>query len=167
MRSEPERPDPAAYLLGLSDEADASDPEFAAAAARWADRLAPLDDGAEAAVPPELWQAISDRLDTPPGLWTVRQSEGVWERLAPGIERKVVRADSSKGTAAYFLRLAAGTILPEHDHPAEEHCVLLQGRLSIGPEVFEAGSYQFAQRGRPHPPVLADTASLVFIHGPL
>jgi quercetin dioxygenase-like cupin family protein len=48
--------------------------------------------------------------------------------VAPGIERQVVHGD---GFTLLRLRLAAGTVLPRHEHPHEQCTTLLGGRLAI------------------------------------
>ena len=56
-------------------------------------------------------------------------------------------------------------MVPAHDHPGDEHCVVLEGTLRIGEARFGAGSFQFAAGNHPHPPVTAETAALLFIRG--
>jgi quercetin dioxygenase-like cupin family protein len=49
-------------------------------------------------------------------------------RVAPGIERQVVHGD---GLTILRLRLAAGTVLPRHEHPHEQCTTVLAGRLGM------------------------------------
>ncbi|MEE9453617.1 MAG: cupin domain-containing protein [Paracoccaceae bacterium] len=168
MTQRPEKPDPAEYLLGLSDREDKA-PDFEAEIADWAAWLSPLDDEPESALPDTLWSGIEARLTeagVTPGIRTIQPDAGVWECITPGVERKIVHQDPSRRTLSYFLRLRTGAVLPEHDHPGDEHCVVLTGTLQIGDTVFAAGSYQFAAQGMPHPIVTAQSPALVFIHTP-
>jgi quercetin dioxygenase-like cupin family protein len=170
MTQGPEKPDSAEYLLGLNDRDDlAIDPDFEAEVANWAARLSPLDDGQDRALPDALWSGIEARLaeaEAAPGIRTIQPDAGVWEPIAAGVERKIVHQDQSRRTMSYFLRLNAGAILPEHEHPGDEHCVVLEGTLQIGDSVFSAGSYQFVAQGMPHPAITAQSPALVFIHTP-
>jgi quercetin dioxygenase-like cupin family protein len=56
-----------------------------------------------------------------------------WDRVAPtivapGIERQVVHGD---GLTVLRLRLAAGALLPRHDHPHEQCTTVLAGRMTV------------------------------------
>ena len=164
----------AEFFLGLSEDDDlraaqralASDPEFEAELVEWAARFSPFDDGADAEVSDTLWAGIEKRLreaDEAPGLRTVTPDDGVWESIAPGVKRKIVHQDRVGQRLCYFLRLRAGAELPEHDHPSDEHCVVLEGELRIGETLFGAGSYQFAAKNQSHPPITAESPALVFI----
>lgn len=170
MTKRPGKPDAAEYLLGLSDgDISETDAAFGAEVAKWADLLSPLDGGPEPELPTSLWAGIQARVEEigeMPGIRTVTPETGVWEMIAPGVERKVVNENAADRTLSYFVRLQAGAVLPEHDHPGNEHCVVLEGELQIGSRTFGVGSYQFAQEGQPHPPVTAQSPSLLFIHGP-
>lgn len=57
-----------------------------------------------------------------------------WDRVpaapvAPGVERQVVHGD---GLTILRLRLAAGTVLPRHEHRHEQCTTVLAGRLGVG-----------------------------------
>jgi quercetin dioxygenase-like cupin family protein len=61
-------------------------------------------------------------------------------RVAAGIERQVVHGD---GLTILRLRLAAGTVLPRHEHPHEQCTTLIAGRLVMdvdGDEPVELGA---------------------------
>lgn len=163
----PDLPDPAAYVLGLGDAPGQPDATFDREVQAWADRFTPLDADDGAHVPDRLWQAIAQQIDTAPGIRTVDREEGIWEELGDGLRRKIVHTDAASGRISYFLALDKGASLPAHDHPGDEHCVVLEGSLRIGPRVFGAGAYQFAASGLPHPVVTAETTALVFIYGPM
>jgi quercetin dioxygenase-like cupin family protein len=49
-------------------------------------------------------------------------------RVAPGIERQVVHGD---GLTLLRVRLAAGTVLPRHEHPHEQCTTVVAGRLAM------------------------------------
>lgn len=118
--------------------------------------------------PDELFDRILCKIDqekTAPGTSTMPMSEGIWESIAPGIERKIVYVNRSAGVQSYFVRMQAGATLQEHEHDADEQCVILQGQLEIGGTIFEAGTYHLARRGIPHVPITARSDAIFFIHG--
>lgn len=120
--------------------------------------------------PAGLWDRIETRIGrdaAAPGTRTVVADEGVWERIAPGIDRKVVYVDRETGTQSYFVRMRKGAILPGHEHGASEHCVVLEGSLEIGGAVFGKGTYHFAQEGFPHGSIAARSDAQFFIQGAL
>ncbi len=132
--------------------------------------LLPLHGASSEAPAPDLWDRIEtaiDREDAAPGSRTIASDEGVWEQFAPGIERKVVHVDRAAGTQAYFVRMAKGAILPGHDHASDEHCVVLDGALEIGGDVFGKGTYHFVRDGMPHGPIRALSDTHFFIQGAL
>lgn len=119
-------------------------------------------------LPDNLFGQIMSRIDqqeTAPGTSTIAMSDGVWEDIAPGIERKIVYVNRVEGVQSYFVRMQAGATLQEHEHDADEQCVILQGQLEIGGEIFEAGTYHLARRGIPHVPITAHSDAIFFIHG--
>lgn len=166
----------AEYVLGLTEpdavgtvEARlAAEPALRAAVTLWEARLAEAAPREMAAPPPDLWSRIERKLDegaAAPATRTVHAEEGVWEALLPGVERKMLHVDAAGGRIAYLIRMKAGAALPRHRHPADEHCVVLEGELQIGDLVFGAGAYQLAREGETHPRIRARTDTLFFIQG--
>ncbi|WP_171176020.1 cupin domain-containing protein [Ruegeria sp. HKCCD8929] len=160
-------PDAASYFLGLTDAPEQPDDAFQKEVLAWADGLLPLETGETQPPPASLWQSIAQQIETAPGIRTVDRGEGIWEEIGEGLRRKIVHTDAASGRISYFLELAEGARLPEHDHPGDEHCVVLEGTLKVGSREFGAGAYQFAKSGLPHPVITAQTPALVFIHGPI
>lgn len=153
-------------VLGLAD----AGAEIPLEAQQLEEALLQLHDPAAASPAPDLWSRIETdigRQEAAPGTRTITHDEGVWEELAPGIERKLVHVDRAAGTQAYFVRMASGAILPGHEHGADEHCVVLEGTLEIGGDVFGRGTYHFVQDGMPHEPIVARSDAFFFIHGAL
>ncbi len=160
-------------LLGAAAESDALrrvqvDEAFAAAVAFWSDRFEALETAAPVDPHDRLWSRIEtaiDEADKAPGTRTIRLEDGVWEMFGDGIERKVLFIDRSAGTQAYYVRMAAGAVLPTHSHDMNEHCVLLSGRLLIGGVEVNEGDFHVGYAGAAHQPITALTKSLFFIHG--
>jgi hypothetical protein len=87
-----------------------------------------------------------------------------WQPFAEGIRIRVLHR--GEGTLSYLLRLDAGACLPPHRHRQDEECVVLEGRLRIGDDVVvPAGGYHLARAGSLHAPIVADTASTIFLRG--
>lgn len=135
----------------------------------WESRLGALDTG-DTAPPPDLWDRIEARIDhadKAPGTRTIAADEGVWEDAAPGIRRKIVHVDRRAGTQSYFVRMEKGAVMPTHAHGADEHCIVLSGRLRVGGATFGPGTYHFAQSGVDHVELIAVEPAEFFIHGGL
>ena len=166
------------YVLGLLEPEDETrarnlertHPEFAARVARWAQWFDDADNVAEVAPSAGLWAqidtAIGDAEDVP-GAQTLRAGDGPWEIIAPGIERRLLFVDRSAGRQSYYLRMAAGAVLPPHRHGIAEECVLLEGRLRVGNSMLNPGDFHVVQAGQPHPAITAEVPSLFYIHGAL
>src|SRR4051794_8966372 len=65
---------------------------------------------------------------------TVPSGADGWQRLLPGIQRKVLHQDAE--VMSYLLKFAPGAVLPAHRHPMDEECVVLEGTLRIGDMVL-------------------------------
>ncbi len=159
--------EPLDWVVGVETPGEDDTPEVAANAEA---TLLPLQGDDEAAPSSGLWERIAAKVDEAeaiPGTMTIPMSEGTWEPLAPGIERKVVHLDRQAGTQSCFLRMRAGAVLPPHDHGADEHCVVMQGDVEVGGKTFGAGAYHLASKGTPHLPITARSDAVLFIHGAL
>jgi quercetin dioxygenase-like cupin family protein len=93
---------------------------------------------------------------------TVRAAEGQWERLARGIERKVLHS-SPDGRITYLVRGQPGARLPGHDHSDDEEIFVLEGEFTIGTVTLRAGDFHRARRGSPHPTATSATGCLLLI----
>lgn len=118
---------------------------------------------------PELWDRIEAGLDSlpPPGTVSVRVDDGEWVTLGPGVEKKLLHRDTQQGIQSFLLRLKPGAVVPAHDHPKTEECVVLEGDLRMGADVLRAGEYHLAPAGIPHPALTTTGGALVFLRGSL
>lgn len=126
-----------------------------------------VSDGAAAstrrarAIKRRLLDRIADADDTHR---TVDAAGGTWQPFASGVEIKVLHGGD--GTLSYLLRLAPGAVLPAHRHPADEECVVLEGRLRVGSKTeIGPGGYHLAHRGSLHGPISTATGATVFLRG--
>ncbi len=166
----------AEYVLGLFDasEAELGDNAFLAEVAFWEAALAPLEHASrnEVLVTPGegVWGKIANRLDeleSAPGTRTITLDAGVWETIGAGIERKVLHVNRIEKAEVIMVRMEKGSVLPEHEHAGDEHCVVLSGQLRVGGKTFGAGAYHFAEQGINHNPIIAETDAVFFIYGAL
>lgn len=79
-----------------------------------ADDLHAVGRGSE--VPPTLRHVLGTSLDALP-----------WVPVAPGIHQHIIDLSSGAAGDLRLLRLAAGTIIPEHGHHGEELSLILRG----------------------------------------
>lgn len=96
-------------------------------------------------------------------LYSVRADEGDWQRIIPGVEMKMLFADSATGAESFLLRLAPGASLPPHHHAAHEECMVLQGEIAVGQTTLTTGDYHLAPRGVAHDTIVSRTGALLFL----
>lgn len=146
------------------------DPALRQQVTDWERRLTPLAATLPEATPrASLWDAIEAALDAdgPPSTVTVREGEGEWRTLAPGVAIKLLLVDRQAGFQSFLLRLAPGCQLPAHDHHTLEECLLLEGDMLIGDRVYGAGDYHAALPGSRHDPISTRNGGVVFLRGQL
>lgn len=127
--------------------------------------LAPLDVSAERML--KLRSRIMDNVQPistakRPEPFTLRLDDGVWKRVFPKIEKKVLRVDREAGTYAYLLRVAPGGWSPPHRHKREEICVVISGEAVIGGVQLKAGDYHVAPKGSRHGLGRSTTGALLY-----
>ena len=81
----------------------------------------------------------------------MRADEGKWEFVCPGIERKMLFHDRAKKRATFLMRAQPGAEFPSHDHDDDEEAFVLEGDLSLGDLLLNAGDYHLARPGLHHP----------------
>jgi len=97
-------------------------------------------------------------------LLTVREADGDWRELLPGIRRKLLYSDPESGTEAFLLRADPGARLPAHGHDHDEHCLVLEGDVGYGETIrLGSGDYHLARRGSEHAVAHTETGALVYI----
>ena len=68
-------------------------------------------------------------------------------------------------TMSYLMRLEAGAVIPPHDHPQTEECVVLEGEVRIGEESVHPGDYHVVRAGHAHELLRSDSGALLFLRG--
>ena len=165
------------YALGaLSSEENArleaemaSNPVLAQLASEWVDRFAPLYADSEEVDPPaELFKRIETALDRQAASGsensvTIREDEGDWTDIAPGVRKKILYLDAHASKQAYLLDFDAGAEMPEHDHHATEDCLILSGDFRIGDLHLTAGDFHAAFAHSQHAPCKSENGCRLFI----
>ena len=78
---------------------------------------------------------------------TARWIEPEWQEVAPGIECKLLAADTERDRVSMLVRLAPGASYPPHRHAGVEELHLLDGELWIDDRKLVAGDYNHGLPG--------------------
>jgi anti-sigma factor ChrR (cupin superfamily) len=76
-----------------------------------------------------------------------RWSEPEWEQVAPGIECKLLAADTERHLVSMLVRLAPGASYPPHTHAGVEELHLIDGDLCINGRKLVPGDYNYGAPG--------------------
>jgi len=76
-----------------------------------------------------------------------RWSEPEWEKVAPGIECKLLATDERWHRVSMLVRLAPGASYPAHTHAGVEELHLLDGELWIDERKLVPGDYNYGPPG--------------------
>lgn len=111
--------------------------------------------------PPGLRAMVLERVRT--GSVVRRAAEGVWQRVAPGIEVKTLFYDVTARAVSFLLRAQPNASLPAHRHTGNEECVVLEGECTLGDVTLRAGDYLFAESGTEHPAATTRAGALIYL----
>jgi quercetin dioxygenase-like cupin family protein len=139
---------------------DVIDPDVRRALDEGSGIVLPGDEELLARVKARVLTAI--RSEGSAGSTTVRSGEG-WERLAPGIDRKLLWQAGS--VTSCMMRFAPGAQVPAHVHAEDEECVVLEGTVRIGELVLHPGDFHVGHKGSLHVLATTDTGAVVFLRG--
>ena len=78
---------------------------------------------------------------------TPRWAEPEWEEVSPGIECKLLAADTERHRVSMLVRLAPGARYPAHTHADVEELHLLDGELWIDERKLFPGDYNYGAPG--------------------
>ena len=90
----------------------------------------------------------------PPAL---QWSEPEWEQVSPGIECKLLAADTERHRVSMLVRLAPGASYPAHIHAGIEELHLLAGVLWIDDRKLVPGDYNYGAPGASDDRVWSET----------
>lgn len=92
----------------------------------------------------------------------IRARDGGWIDLAPGIHAKLLFTDGRAET--YLARLDPGVVVPPHQHPGIEECLVLEGRLEFSDGGYlNAGDYQAYFERTSHGEARSPGGALLFL----
>ena len=80
-----------------------------------------------------------------------------WEPVAPGIECKLLAADTERHRISMLVRLAPGASYPPHTHAGVEELHLLDGELWIDERKLLPGDYNYGPPGASDERVWSET----------
>ncbi|MEM7169735.1 MAG: cupin domain-containing protein [Pseudomonadota bacterium] len=162
------------YVLGTLD-GDActrfevrllEDKDAQKAVAEWEARLSPLQDGFPPMEPSDdVWNAVKSKIDgeTYSGIITVRENDGEWVELSPGISIKLLNFDPNTKMKSLLMSMEPGSRYPSHHHTGDEECLMLSGEVSFGKLTLRAGDYHMAPKGLTHDEAYSPNGALLFI----
>jgi anti-sigma factor ChrR (cupin superfamily) len=141
------------------------EPGFRRSVDAWTLRLTPLADRVAPLTPPaSAWAAIRQRIGGAAPSISRRQSDGVWLDVGPGAKVKMLHVDPVTGERTGLMRMEAGSVYPEHDHPGSEECFVLEGVVNIEGRDYRAGDYVIAYAGSRHDVIRSASGGLVLLH---
>lgn len=133
------------------------------------DLVAALTDAqAPQPVSPEVAARIKSRLlnriaDAEAPQVAIPPESGAWRSFGPGVEIKVLF--KRDGIMSYLLRMAPGAELPNHRHPVEEECVVVEGFVEMGGVTMGPGGYLMERAGTLHPPLRTVDGATIYLRG--
>lgn len=89
--------------------------------------------------------------------------EPEWEQVAPGIECKLLAADTERRRVSMLVRLAPGASYPAHTHAGTEELHLLDGELWIDERKLFPGDYNYGAPGKGDDRVWSETGCTCFL----
>ena len=116
----------------------------------------------EAGPRPDMWKRIEaavDAADTVPvqQAEVVRREEG-WRQYTRDVQIKPLWDENT-----FLLRCAPGGVLPPHEHPRFEHCVVLEGDMIVGGETYRSGDYHGVPAHIAHQEIRSKTGLLMLV----
>ena len=93
----------------------------------------------------------------------VAPEQGQWRPFGPGVEIKVLY--KREGIMSYLLRMAPGAELPNHRHPHDEECVVVEGFVQMGEVTMGPGGYLMERRDTLHPPLRTVDGAVIYLRG--
>ena len=171
MSTEPDM-SAAEYALGTleGDERDAFLQRLAASEAlqaeveRWHHYLTALEGDVAIAPDPDDWTAIAGRLgfDTK-GTRTAREQAGAWIPFEPKVEIKFLQVDPITEARTALLRMEPDSVSAAHPHDQEEHCIVLDGEVTLDDHHLSKGDLHIAPSGTQHSAIYSKGGCLLLL----
>lgn len=103
----------------------------------------------------------------PEGTTTLRDTEGVWVELLPGVSRKILHIDHSTGTQTYLLAMEPGSQIPAHPHVLDEHCFVVHGEALVDDHLLRGGDWHVAKAGVINQEIFSPSGCLLLLRSEL
>jgi len=100
-------------------------------------------------------QILGTIRNVPQNSMTVREEEGRWKPILPGVDMKRLSRDQKRGTVTVLLRFQPGSTLPEHDHHGNEQTYVIEGSCCIGSVGLARGDFHQVDAGEHHGTVIS------------
>lgn len=97
----------------------------------------------------------------------VRQDEGQWREIVPGVSIKILRESADESSQTTLWRLQAGAKVPRHKHGRDEECLVLEGSITHAGTEYFPGDYLLTPAGMDHDYFVAPAGALFLIRGEL
>lgn len=97
------------------------------------------------------------------GLTFIRESEGTWRGIAPGVMAKLLSFDPISRRITTVLRFAPGTNYAPHRHTTVEELYVLEGGCNIAGREMTVGDYHRAEAGTVHYDTSTDEGCLLLV----
>ncbi|HZU25718.1 MAG TPA: cupin domain-containing protein [Bryobacteraceae bacterium] len=95
----------------------------------------------------------------PPEMTLVRKGESPWRKALPGVEMRRLLGDKT-----LLVRMQPGTVYPEHEHPLDEQCYVLEGSITDSDGITAyAGDFVCMAAGSTHRPIHTKDGCLLLI----
>lgn len=120
------------------------------------------------AVPAEVSARIKSRLlnriaESAGAQVAIAPADGKWKPFGDGVEIKVLH--KHEGIMSYLLRMAPGSELPNHRHPRDEECVVIEGFVQMGEVSMGPGGYLMERAGTLHAPLRTVDGAVIYLRG--
>jgi quercetin dioxygenase-like cupin family protein len=99
------------------------------------------------------------------GTVTIRSHDVGWIALSATVQIKLLRCDKLAGNQTVLMRVAAGGMIPRHQHAQEEEFIVLEGECHIGTHRLTAGDAHVAAAGSWHEDITTQSGTLVLVRG--
>jgi anti-sigma factor ChrR (cupin superfamily) len=113
----------------------------------------------ERRVPPDLWRRIDAAVDASarPAAVDLPREEG-WRPYTRDVQIKRLWDENT-----FLLRCGPGGVLPAHEHPRYEHCVILEGDMIVGGKTYRSGDYHGVPAHIAHQEITSRTGLLMLV----
>lgn len=93
----------------------------------------------------------------------INNDPAAFRPFIPGVAIRPLRLDPVGNTQTSLWRLAAGAVIPPHDHTAEEECLVVEGSIVWDGHEYGSGDFLLARPGAHHEPFVSPNGALLMI----